>query len=122
MASASATTATEKTRLAPGMHEIAPHETLYQIARDNNTSVAAILAANPGLDERNYKAGQVISLGESQQPVKNEPSQPAFAETRTEEVKSVPESTPVVADVSTVTYRVHAHDTFMALPENSESR
>ncbi len=115
VASASATTATEKTRLAPGMHEIAPHETLYQIARDNNTSVAAILAANPGLDERNYKAGQVISLGESQQPVKNEPSQPAFAETRTEEVKSVPESTPVVADVSTVTYRVHAHDTFYGI-------
>ena len=47
-----------------GTHEIASHETLYQIARDNNTTVAALLAANPGLDERDYKAGQVIRLSE----------------------------------------------------------
>jgi len=43
-------------------HVIAEHETLYQIARDNNVALADLLAANPGLDAARYSAGTKITI------------------------------------------------------------
>lgn len=43
-------------------HVIAEHETLYQIARDNNIPLADLLAANPGLDAARYSAGTSIVI------------------------------------------------------------
>lgn len=45
-------------------HVIAEGETLFSIARANNTTVDAILAANPGLDREHYSSGTVIVLPE----------------------------------------------------------
>jgi LysM repeat protein len=42
--------------------EIAPGDTLFEIAREQDTTVEAILALNPGLDPRNLRVGQVICL------------------------------------------------------------
>lgn len=42
--------------------EIAPGDTLYNIARQNNISVQRIIAANPGLDPYNLQIGQFICL------------------------------------------------------------
>ncbi|MCM1401595.1 MAG: LysM peptidoglycan-binding domain-containing protein [Bacteroides sp.] len=46
-------------------HVIAEHETLYQIARDNNISLAELLAANPNLDSARYAAGTTIVIPQS---------------------------------------------------------
>ncbi|MDE6323909.1 MAG: LysM peptidoglycan-binding domain-containing protein [Paramuribaculum sp.] len=43
-------------------HVIAEHETLYQIARDNNVALADLLGANPGLDAARYSAGTEIII------------------------------------------------------------
>lgn len=43
-------------------HTIAEHETLYQIARDNNLALSDLLAANPGLDAARYTAGTVLII------------------------------------------------------------
>jgi len=42
--------------------EIAPGDTLFKIAREQETTVEAILALNPGLDPRNLRVSQVICL------------------------------------------------------------
>lgn len=102
---------------AEGTHEIAPHETLYQIARDNNTTVAALLAANPGLDERDYKAGQVIRLSEATPSVSGETVAAAKESMPVRDEKNVRPELPVTSDVNTVTYRVHAHDTFYGIAD-----
>ncbi len=41
---------------------IQEHETLYQIARDNNIRLSQLLEANPGLDVARYSAGQEIII------------------------------------------------------------
>lgn len=43
-------------------HIIQEHETLYQIARDNNIRLSELLEANPGLDAARYSAGQEINI------------------------------------------------------------
>lgn len=40
-------------------------DTLYKIARDNNVTVAAIMEANPGVTEKNFKEGSVIKIPKS---------------------------------------------------------
>lgn len=47
---------------AAGRHTIAPHETLYKIARDHDITITQLLLANPDLDENHYEAGQVIMV------------------------------------------------------------
>ena len=47
---------------AAGRHTIAPHETLYKIARDHGITITQLLLANPDLDENHYEAGQVIMV------------------------------------------------------------
>lgn len=57
-----------KTQTVAGRsHVIADHETLYQIARDNNISLSDLLAANPGLDAARYSAGTTIAIPASAQ-------------------------------------------------------
>lgn len=41
---------------------IRPHDTLYKIAGANGLTLAELLAANPGLDVNNYKAGTTINI------------------------------------------------------------
>lgn len=129
-ASESAVPSTSNNGNTPGMHEIAAHETLFQIANEHNTTVAAILAANPGLDERYYRAGQIIKIPEGTdagssvgkventvpvrseveetvQPVTTIPVTPA-----TQTPPSVP-STPGVG--GTTTYKVQDYDTFYGI-------
>ncbi len=43
-------------------HVIQEHETLYQIARDNDIRLLQLLEANPGLDAARYSAGQEIII------------------------------------------------------------
>lgn len=45
-----------------GKHTIQPGETLYQIARANNISLADLLAFNPSLDRDHYTAGTSINI------------------------------------------------------------
>ena len=47
---------------AAGRHTMAPHETLYKIARDHGITITQLLLANPDLDENHYEAGQVIMV------------------------------------------------------------
>lgn len=46
----------------PEFYTIKKGDTLFKLARRYNTTVAAILAANPGISERNFKAGDSIKL------------------------------------------------------------
>ena len=41
---------------------IKPGDTIYKLAQTYNTTVAAIMAANPGLDPNNLQVGQVICI------------------------------------------------------------
>lgn len=112
---------------ATGMHEIAAHETLFQIAQDHNTTVAAILAANPGLDEKYYRAGQLIKLPEGMEtaaatPVaQSENTVPALPEPeRNTQITPVAPVTPAPATsaqapTGVTTYKVRDFDTFYGI-------
>jgi tetratricopeptide (TPR) repeat protein len=47
---------------SPRLHKIARGETLAAIARQSNISLNAILAANPGLDPKKLRVGQVVNV------------------------------------------------------------
>ena len=44
-------------------------DTLFQLARRYNTTVAAIMAINPGIDPNNLQIGQVICIPQAAPPV-----------------------------------------------------
>lgn len=46
----------------PAFYTIKKGDTLYQLARRYNTTVAAILAKNPGISETNFRVGAAIKL------------------------------------------------------------
>lgn len=62
---------------ASRQHTIAEHETLYQIARNNNISLAKLLEANPSLDAAHYSAGTVIMIPASSDADNMETAAPA---------------------------------------------
>ena len=80
-------------------HVIAEHETLYQIARDNNIPLSDLLAANPGLDAARYSAGTEIVI-------------PTAKETETKVAKTV---VAVQSSESKGDYKVKAGDTFYGI-------
>ncbi|HEY8395719.1 MAG TPA: LysM domain-containing protein [Bacilli bacterium] len=43
-------------------HTVRYRETLWMIARQYNTTVEAIMAANPGIDPYNLRIGQIICV------------------------------------------------------------
>ncbi len=61
-ATRSAMTASRPAAAKPRTHTVATRETLAAIARDNKVSLSALLAANPGLNPRKLRVGQVINL------------------------------------------------------------
>lgn len=56
-----------------GFHTIAPGETIYGVSKANGISVGALLSANPGISETNFRAGDVIRLPEAGSGLKMEP-------------------------------------------------
>ena len=52
----------EESRTRETYHTIAAGETLYRLSVNYGISVQAICAANPGLDARNFRTGQVIRI------------------------------------------------------------
>jgi len=52
-------------------------DTLYKIAAANNTTVAAILSANPGINPENLAIGQTICIPQPGQPQEQQPQLPA---------------------------------------------
>ncbi len=48
----------------PEYYTIKSGDTLYRLAKTYNTSVAAILKKNPGISEKNFRAGETIRLPE----------------------------------------------------------
>ena len=49
-------------RASTGLHVVARGDTYYSIARDHNTTVAALKATNPGVDPRKLQLGQKIKV------------------------------------------------------------
>jgi LysM repeat protein len=49
-------------------YTIKPGDTLFQLAKTYNTTVAAILAINPGIDPNNLQIGQVICIPRAMPP------------------------------------------------------
>lgn len=49
---------------ASGFYKIKRGDTLYSVAKRNNTTVAAIMKTNPGISESNFKADELIRLPE----------------------------------------------------------
>lgn len=45
-----------------GYYSVKKGDTLYQVAKENGVTVAAILKENPGVSEKNFKAGSVIKM------------------------------------------------------------
>lgn len=45
-----------------GYHTIVPGETLFGVAKANKVSIAAILEANPGISENNFRSGEIIRI------------------------------------------------------------
>lgn len=45
-----------------GYYTIKKGDTLYKVAKDNGVTVAAILKENPGVSDKNFKAGSIIKL------------------------------------------------------------
>lgn len=85
-------------------HTIAEHETLYQIARSNNISLAQLLQANPSLDAAHYSAGTTIIIP----PAAETPAEPVHQTTPSTE----PTATP--ADKANL-YTVKTGDTFYSI-------
>lgn len=87
-------------------HKITEHETLYQIARNNNISLAQLLQANPTLDAAHYSAGTTIII-------------PASAETSTDPAHNTDPIAPATPATTTPavanSYTVKAGDTFYGI-------
>lgn len=54
----------------PEIYTIKRGDTLYALAKKYNTTVAAIMQANPGVSEKNFRAGEKIKLPQSGEGVK----------------------------------------------------
>ena len=56
----------------PSFYTIKKGDTLYQLAREYDTTVAEILSLNPGISENNFKAGSTLKIPERGSGVKKE--------------------------------------------------
>ena len=86
----------------PDFYTIKKGDTLYQLARTYNTTVAAILKLNPGISENNFRTGEEIKL-------------PEYGEGIRVETKMVEE--PTVVGFST--YQVDKKDTWDSISEKT---
>ncbi|MBC8591018.1 LysM peptidoglycan-binding domain-containing protein [Wansuia hejianensis] len=50
-------------------HVVRPGDTLYNLAMKYNTTVEAIMAANPGIDPNNLQVGQLICIPKGHMPI-----------------------------------------------------
>ena len=55
-------TTSENKKASPTPYIIKKGETLYRVALNNNTTIEAILEANPGISPTNFKAGETILI------------------------------------------------------------
>ncbi|MDE5869481.1 MAG: LysM peptidoglycan-binding domain-containing protein, partial [Muribaculaceae bacterium] len=62
----------QSARENPEFYVIKKGDTLYQLARKYNTTVASILSNNPGISESNFKAGETIKLPSQGEGIKSE--------------------------------------------------
>lgn len=92
----------EKPAQGGSFHTVQAGETLYSLARANNTTVQAICDANPGLEVATFKAGQVIII-----PGVSETDAPAKTNDNIAVVPTVQDDIQPVdnAQVSASTYR-----------------
>ena len=57
-------------------HTIQPGETLYGLSQKYKVTVKSILDANPGLNEKNFRFGQVVNIPQGSATAEAQPSQP----------------------------------------------
>ena len=86
----------------PEFYVVKKGDTLYQLARTFNTTVAAILSNNPGISDKNFMAGATIKIPESGEGVKSE-------------IKKVEES----KVVGFSSYKVDKKDTWNSISEKT---
>jgi LysM repeat protein len=83
----------------PTTYAVVPNDTFTSIAQKHNVTVAAITTANPGVDSRRLKVGQVLNLPASVTPV----------------TPRVPEGGPASAAGAELTYTVKSGDTLTGI-------
>lgn len=83
----------------PPPYAVVPGDNFTRIAQKHNVTLKAITAANPGVDSRNLKVGQMLNL-----PANVTPVSPA-----------VPEGSPASATSSETTYTVKSGDTLTGI-------
>jgi LysM repeat protein len=90
---------------APGTLSVGRGDSFYKIARANGVPVSALASANPGVDSRTLKAGQVLQL-------------PKSAATP---VSAIPATATSMASPDHVTYVVKSGDTLSSIAKIHET-
>lgn len=90
------------TSTQPPPYAVVPGDNFTRIAQKHNVTVKAIAEANPGVDSRNLKVGQMLKLPANVTPV----------------TPAVPAGGPASASSSELTYTVKSGDTLTAIARN----